>query len=506
MKHFIVKNKYILFPISMDAECHAVEIWNTKEKLYEFEIPIAVCDGAYCFQYYAPLSLEVWKGQEFTIKGDCPRNFLDAIRFSEDIPKTEQYKPSIHFAPETGWINDPNGMVYADGKYHLYFQHNPFQNQWGNLSWGHAVSTDLLTWKQVDTVMFPDEDGSIFSGSGIINEKALLGLPESALIFFYTLAGGKTRWSRGKKFRQKIAYSVDGGKTVQKRPGIILDHIVEENRDPKVYWHESSHAYYMVLFLEGNRFGIYRSNDLENWECTQTIDLDKAWECPDLREIPIEGGGTKWMFWSADGFYFLGDFDGYQFLTDGVRKDAYQTTIPYAAQTFWGTDDVITIPWLRTKNVGKCYRGVMGLPRKLTLAKTNEGLRLRMMPVESYLNARKLVYSENTCDFRYEGKTNAATEIQVLGAGAISFTAKIAGNTFVFDSGNGVLTVNGQDAFMGWNVHEMSILIDAEICEITTENGLYFGVFELDTSNQADTWQMKSREMLSVKILKILKS
>ena len=105
----------------------------------------------------------------------------------------------------------------------------------------------------------------------------------------------------------------------------VIEHIADENRDPKVYWHEKSQAYYMVLFLEGNQFGIFRSENLQSWVCTQTLELDKAWECPDLREIPVEGGGSKWVFWSADGFYFLGEFDGFQFMTDGIRREAYQT-------------------------------------------------------------------------------------------------------------------------------------------------------------------------------------
>ena len=179
-----------------------------------------------------------------------------------------------------------------------------FRTNGGNLCWGHAVSEDLLHWKQLDTVMFPEKDGSIFSGCGIVNERGLLKLPESALLFFYTMAGGKTKWSEGKKFTQRLAYSLDGGKTLQKTAEPVIDHIADENRDPKVYWHENSQAYYMVLFLEGHRFGIFRSENLQDWECTQTLELDEAWECPDLREIPVEDGGSRWVFWSADGFTF----------------------------------------------------------------------------------------------------------------------------------------------------------------------------------------------------------
>ena len=404
MKSFIADKKYLLFPIAMDAPCKTVAIWTKNEKIYEFDVPIGESGSPYRFQYYAPLNIESWRGQEIFIEVEDAWDFLEAIGFSDDNVHTEQHKPQIHFSPEAGWINDPNGLVYADGIYHLYFQYNPFQNQWGNLCWGHAVSEDLLHWKQLDTVMFPEKDGSIFSGCGIVNERGLLKLPDSALLFFYTMAGGKTKWSEGKKFTQRLAYSLDGGKTLQKTAEPVIDHIADENRDPKVYWHENSQAYYMVLFLEGHRFGIFRSENLQDWECTQTLELDEAWECPDLREIPVEDGGSRWVFWSADGFYFLGEFDGYRFITDGIRREAYQTTIPYAAQTFYGVKDVISVSWLRTQNNGQYYRGVMALPRKMTLVRSGEDIRLRMMPVENFLNARKLVYEDNTCELKYKPK------------------------------------------------------------------------------------------------------
>lgn len=503
MKSFFVEKNYIFFPIAMEAPCKTVVIWANGKKIYEFDIPVGESSSPYQFQYYAPLNVEEWKGQEIVVDVQDAQDFLEAIGYSDDVAYTVQHKPQIHFSPESGWINDPNGLLYANGVYHLFFQYNPFQNQWGNLCWGHAVSKDLLHWEQLDTAMFPEKDGSIFSGCGIVNERGLLDLPDSALLFFYTLAGGKTKWSEGKKFTQNLAYSVDGGRTLKKVAEPILEHIVDENRDPKVYWHEDSQAYYMVLFLEGNQFGIFRSENLQDWNCTQTIELDKAWECPDLREIPVEGGGSRWVFWSADGFYFLGEFDGFRFTTDGIRREAYQTTIPYAAQTFWGTEDVITIPWLRTQNNGKYYRGVMGLPRKLTLVQLGEEVRLRMMPVESFLNARKLVYMDNTCELKYKPKNFKATQIQLLGAGAISYTAEINGNEMEFDAETGNLTINGNQAFMGNNVHEMSILIDAEICEVTTENGMYYGVFELKPFCAIQEWTIKSREMISIKVMEI---
>ena len=138
----------------------------------------------------------------------------------------------------------------------------------------------------------------------------------------------------------------------------------------------------MILYLENNDFAIFNSHDLEHWEMTQRLTLSGAWECPDLREIPIESGGSKWMLLTADGYYYLGDFDGQHFTTDYVRHEAFYTKLPYAAQTFYGTDQVIMIPWLRTKNPGQIYRGMMGIPRILTLTKENEEFILQQKKIQ----------------------------------------------------------------------------------------------------------------------------
>src|SRR5699024_361740 len=127
-------------------------------------------------------------------------------------------------------------------------------------------------------------------------------------------------------------------------------------------------------------FAVLRSKDLKNWKRTQTLTLDKAWECPDLRRLPVEGGGEKWVFYSADGYYFTGEFDGFEFKPDGTRRKMWKTEIPYAAQTVWGTQDVILIPWLRMQNKNKLYTGAMGLPRKLSLVRREEGYRIRLTP------------------------------------------------------------------------------------------------------------------------------
>lgn len=139
------------------------------------------------------------------------------------------------------------------------------------MSWGHAVSRDLLHWEQKDDVLFPDETGTMFSGSGIVNDRKMLGLPEDTVIFFYTADGNNNKWSAGKQFTQRIAYSTDGGETLHKIDKGVLPTVCKENRDPKVFWHEKSGAYIMTLWLEENDFGIFRSTDLLKWEQTDGV-------------------------------------------------------------------------------------------------------------------------------------------------------------------------------------------------------------------------------------------
>jgi fructan beta-fructosidase len=290
--------------------------------------------------------------------------------------------------------------VYQNGVYHLYFQYNPFDTEWDNMSWGHGVSEDLLHWEQKDTTLLPDEDGMIFSGCGVVNEFGLLGLPKDALLYFYSAAGDSNELSKGKEFVQKLAYSLDGGTTLIKKQ-TILTTVCKENRDPKIFWHDKTKAYVMCLWLEKEEFAIFRSIDLEHWEISQRFVLEGGFECPDLFELTIEKNNastikdeSKWVFWCADGFYYLGDFDGYEFHLDGTRKEAYGTKIPYAAQTISNIGSkVISIPWLRTKTIENLYTGCMGIPREFSLVAYKNELFLKQSLVESIENQQKLIFS-----------------------------------------------------------------------------------------------------------------
>ncbi len=518
MKKKITVNKnYLLLPVRVEEETKEVSIWSGEEKIFELTVPIKRDENIYGFHYYAAVPIGKWKSGQITIEGDVPESFMEAIAQSDSAPENISKRPVIHFTPNTGWLNDPNGLIFHEGIYHLFFQHNPFDTRWENMSWGHALSRDLLHWEQKDDVLFPDEDGTMFSGCGIVNEQGKLGLEKDTEIFFYTCAGDTSKWSRDKKFVQKIAYSTDHGMTFVKKEGCVLEHIADENRDPKVYWHENRRLYYMVLYLEENDYAIFHSADLEKWVMVQRLTLPHTIECPDFREVPVEGGGSKWMFWGADGHYFLGDFDGERFETDGVCHKAYETMLPYAAQTFWGCGRVIMIPWMRTDNKGKIYRSMMGIPRQLSLVEKDGDYILRQKLVDEFDTCKEKAFDqcfeEDGCgkdvdaQIVYEQKDEAAVEVKLTLEKNADFVVNLYGTVCTYETEKGVLKIAGvakrgdavkkaaevydkeelscKDADVrclkvGKELKEISFLSDGELLEITAKEGLVCGAYETD--------------------------
>ncbi len=257
---------------------------------------------------------------------------------------SEKYK--YHYTPYKGWINDPNGLIYKDGVYHLYFQYNPLSPEWGNICWGHATSEDLMNWTTHGKVLEPDEHGMVFSGSAVA--------AGDDIYYFYTAA-------EEKHFTQRMAVSHDGGYTLIKDDDFEIPVICPENRDPKVIYHRESGAYVMILWLEDNDFAILRSESVNGrYVMSQRLTLPDGFECPNLFECD-----GMWFIWTADGFYYPGTFDGYEFKWNGIKHAAYDDRIPYAAQIFSGTDRLIMIPWLRTPPVDGIWTGMMGIPRIL---------------------------------------------------------------------------------------------------------------------------------------------
>lgn len=478
----IVK-KYLWFPIYTGAKQTVIELWSQGEKVAEFKIGVPE-DGIPEPDYWAPFLAEKWRGSDLHAKGDVPAALWEQIRQEDARPKREGVHPQLHFTPDAGWINDPNGLVFHGGWYHLYFQYNPYDTSWNDCHWGHAVSRDLLHWEQKDTVLYPDGDGTVYSGCGLVDRRNEWGLGQDALLFFYTSAGGENRWSQGKPYTQCMAYSVDGGNTLQREPAMRIPNYAKGNRDPKVFYHEDSKAYCMALYFDGNRFGIFRSPDLHTWQLSQEITLETAWECPDLFPLPVEGEDReKWVFWSADGFYFVGDFDGYGFYPQQVKKSAYLGTVPYAAQTYWGTGERrISLAWLRTRPQQKRYTGAMSLPHDLCLCRRDGEYRLRLIPseeIEASLQPAETYEFTSSGVLLRQGEEFAWQIKLRWRPGAVGATELKVGEALIRFDVNEKEAMVGEERFAFSEQEGVRLIVDGNILELSADHDLIYLAAEI---------------------------
>lgn len=304
------------------------------------------------------------------------------------MPYGERLRPRFHFTARRGWINDPNGLVFYDGEYHLFFQHNPLGRRWGNIHWGHAVSRDLVHWSELGEALEPDGFGTMWSGSAVVDWKNTSGLgtgDRPPIMAIYTA----TNPYLGKLAVQCIAASSDRGRTLVKWDGNpVLPTIKAVNRDPKVIWHEPTGSWVMALFLDKTEFALFRSANLRAWERIDEVSLPGTGECPDLFELPIDGDPerVRWVFWGAAGVYRLGTFDGSRFAAETETLQAEFGPNGYAAQTW---SDIppedgrrIQISWMRGGKYPRMpFNGQMSFPVALALKTFPDGPRLCRMPV-----------------------------------------------------------------------------------------------------------------------------
>ena len=367
----------------------------------------------------------------------------------------ETYRPQFHFTPKTNWTNDPNGLIHYKGEFHLFFQHNPFGIDWGNMTWGHAVSPDLVHWKQLPHALHPDELGTIFSGSGVVDWNNTAGFQtgdEAVLVNFYTSAGSHA--PEPVPFTQSIAYSNDRGRSWTKYEGNpVIEHIVGSNRDPKVIWHEPTQKWVMALYLDKNDYALFGSTNLKEWTRLSDLQIPDT-ECPDIFELPVDGDleNTRWVFWGAAGKYYIGDFDGTTFTPEGEAHRADYGANFYAAQTW---SDVpasdgrcIQIAWMSGSNPPDMpFNQQMSFPCELTLRTTAEGIRLHREPVAEIQNIHAYTHAWSDIALKPDEDLLAGltgelfdirAEIALNGATAVGF--KIRGEDVRYDVAEKQLT------------------------------------------------------------------
>ncbi|WP_328285274.1 glycoside hydrolase family 32 protein [Paenibacillus alkaliterrae] len=333
------------------------------------------------------------------------------VGYAAHTQPVDPYRPQFHFTPIQNWINDPNGLVYFKGEYHLFYQYNPYGDKWGNMSWGHAVSKDLVHWKHLPVALQPDRLGMIFSGTAVVDERNTSGLfkdKPGGLVVIYT--------SAGETQQQSIAYSTDQGRTWTKYEGnpVLPNPGIKDFRDPKVFWHDKTNKWIMAL-VAGDRVMFYGSPNLKSWTYLSEFgakegDHSGVWEVPDLFELPVDGdpARTKWVLkvdinpgeqgLGSRGQYFIGHFDGTHFVNDhppdkvlwvDYGKDFY-------ASLSWSNlpGRLVWIAWMNNwqyaeKTPTSPWRGAMSIPRDVALRTVPpEGITLIQTPIHELMQLR----------------------------------------------------------------------------------------------------------------------
>ena len=383
--------KYLLLPIQEEQDEAQVLLSTGSKDDTWMDVRLAQ-NGA---DYYVPFALGNGKTATVKILGlKKDALAINLMRLSDtfDTTNTDYYRPSYHFTPLYGWMNDPNGMVYKDGEYHLYFQYNPYGSKWGNMHWGHAVSRDLIHWEHLDPAIARDPVGHIFSGSSVVDKRNTAGFGKDAIIAIYTNNSVKHDEV------QCIAYSNDNGRTFTKyegNPVLTPFDGLKDFRDPKVFWYEKDKCWFMIVSADKEtRF--YKSKNLKKWDYVSAFGKGLGqqpcqYECPDFFQLPVNGDekNKKWVmtmninpgcwFGGSATEYFVGDFDGKNFTCPDANEVKWLDwgKDHYATVTFSNTGSrVLAITWMSNWQYAnltpfKQNRGANGLPRELKLYEKN---------------------------------------------------------------------------------------------------------------------------------------
>ncbi len=391
---------YLLLPVEDDAPDMRIDVLDGGAIVHTCYVRLA----RHAVDYTVPFDLTPYAGREllFNVIGEEPlrphqmEKFVcwKALRTADafDTANREKYRPVYHHTPLYGWMNDPNGMFWKEGVWHLCFQYNPYGSKWQNMTWGHSVSRDLVHWTQEPSVLAPDGLGSVFSGSAAVDAANTAGFGAGAVVALFT--------SAGKSQVQSLAYSTDGGATFTRyaaNPVIVTEH---EARDPKIFWNGRLGKWNLILAHALDReMLIYSSPDLKNWRFESAFGRGYGcqkgvWECPDLFELPVRGTQEKkWVllcdinpggpFGGSATQYFIGDFDGHRFVCDAHPDETLWMDYGkdhYAAVTWSDAPDNrrTAIAWMSNREYADAvptlqFRSANTLPRDLELFRLPDG-------------------------------------------------------------------------------------------------------------------------------------
>lgn len=384
-----INKSYLLLPVKNGAPKKIINITLKDQTVRAFNIELAPDQPDTWYYLYTKPFL----GQTLTLHAhniESKNNPLEQIKLADHRPDhdnmyNEPARPAFHFTSYRGWLNDPNGLVYYQGKWHLFYQHNPYGWNWGNMHWGHATSKDLFHWTQHPIAIYPHQYGDwAFSGGAVIDHNNTSGFQTGThppMVLFYTSTG------RG----ESLQYSTDGGKTFNEyKNNPVIKH---KGRDPKVIWHEPTKRWILFTYTETDNkqsIAFYSSNNLRDWKYESR---NEGWfECPDFFQAPIDNdpNNTTWVLYAADAQYVLGDFDGHKFTPKTKKLKLWHGNF-YAAQSYDNAPDNrrVQIGWYRGSNFpNQPFNQQMSVPVELTLRNTHEGVRMFAEPVKELYKLR----------------------------------------------------------------------------------------------------------------------
>ena len=438
MQPVTVDQKYLLLPVQEKEEFANVRVIADNQQVQNFNVRLAVDK----VDYYVPLDIRRFGKKQVLLDinfhGD--RRTTGAIKDfacwkemkqteAYDATNREKFRPQYHHSPAYGWMNDPNGMFYKDGEFHLYYQFNPYGSQWENMTWGHSTTKDLIHWEAQPIAIEPDAIGSIFSGSCVVDKNNTSGFGKGTIVAFYT--------SAGQHQTQSMAYSTDNGKTFKKyENNPILTSDIPDFRDPKVFWNPEIQKWNLIL-AAGQEMRIYSSPNLKDWTYESSFgkeygNHDGVWECPDLMKLQVRGTDKqKWMlicninpggpFGGSATQYFVGEFDGHKFTCDTkpeVTKWMDYGKDHYATVTFDNAPDgrKIAIAWMSNWQYAnqvptKQFRSANSIARDLGLYEYQGDTYCSVIPSKENLALRGKTVKKPTqaCEIVVDMKS--ATEI-----------------------------------------------------------------------------------------------
>lgn len=481
-----ITHRYLNIPIGREADMRVFQI--SVDGKVKREFPAQLAEGS--INYWIFLDMSEFKGQTITLSGPSTQAALNRMYQADQIEGAaslykEPNRPQFHFTVKRGWNNDVNGPIFYKGQYHLFWQSFPFGVKWdsGFMYWGHAVSKDLIHWRELAPALMTDKLGASWSGTSLIDHNNDGGWGKDALVLVYTAFDRTSH-----KQVQCIAYSTDNGATFTRYAGNpVLDSNREagsnDTRDPKVFWYEPSRHWVMVLF-EKDGMSFYTSTNLKTW--TWKSHFKGLHECPDFFELPVNGDARhkKWILHGGSSSYFIGSFDGNTFTAESPElryaegKNANGDDILYAAQSFVNMPDGrrVQMAWGRITQQGAPFNQMMLFPTEFKLVTTRNGLRLQATPIrEIELLHRKghawssLTTEEANRDLDIAGSGPLHVKLQVALAKNDALTLRYQGKTLAAipagESGN------GQDS--------VEVLLDKTVAEIFVDGGERYIIQEI---------------------------